>query len=71
MVYSGGPADEAGLRPGDVLLQFDGQAIVDQADLRAREAALAPGARVRIEGLRAGVPFSAQMLLTQRPRRSA
>jgi serine protease DegS/serine protease DegQ len=53
------------------LLQFDGQAIVDQADLRAREAALAPGARVRIEGLRAGVPFSAQMLLTQRPRRSA
>jgi S1-C subfamily serine protease len=67
LVYNGGPADEAGLRPGDVLLQFDGQDIIDQSDLRAREAALAPGAQVEIEGLRAGVPFNIQLSLTQRP----
>lgn len=70
-VYSGGPADLAGLQPGDLLLQLDGQDIVDQSDLRDREAALAPGSKVAIAGLRAGVPFSAEMTLTQRPVRSA
>ncbi len=70
-VYTGGPADLAGLQAGDVLLQFDGQDIVDQSDLRDREAALAPGSKVTLAGLRAGVPFSAEMTLTQRPLRSA
>jgi serine protease DegQ len=67
LVHNGGPADVAGLMPGDVLLQFDGEPIVDQSDLRDREAALAPGTRVTIAGLRAGVPFTTQMALTQRP----
>jgi serine protease DegQ len=70
-VYAGGPADQAGLQPGDVLLQLDGQDIVDQVDLRNREAALEPGSKVSVAGLRAGVPFQAEMVLTQRtPRRS-
>jgi serine protease DegQ len=69
-VYSGGPADQAGLQAGDVLLQFDGQDIMDQSDLRDREAALAPGSTVRVAGLRAGVPFDTEMTLTQRPVRS-
>lgn len=66
-VHPGGPADIAGLRPGDVLTEFDGEVIVDQTDLRQREAALAPGTVVRIAGYRAGVPFTGQLSLIQRP----
>jgi serine protease DegQ len=70
-VWPGGPADQAGLIAGDVLLQLDGQDIMDQADLRQREAALGPGTRISVAGLRAGVPFTTEMVLTQRPLRRA
>jgi serine protease DegQ len=70
-VYDGGPADQAGLKPGDVLLQLDGRDIVDQTDLRQREAELEPGRQVDVAGLRAGVPFTTTMTSTQRPLRRA
>lgn len=66
-VYVGGPAHAAGLRPGDVLLSFDGETIADQADLRGREAAKSPNSKVEVAGLRAGVPFVATLDLIQRP----
>lgn len=49
-----GPADLAGMQVGDRLLKIDGHAIVDQADMRNREAALRPGQTVRLEGERDG-----------------
>ncbi len=66
-LYSGGPAHAAGLKSGDVLLRFNGEAIADQADLRLREAAIPPGEKVQVAGLRAGVPFEATLELGQRP----
>ncbi|MGN6788823.1 MAG: S1C family serine protease [Rhodanobacteraceae bacterium] len=66
-VYPGGPAAQAGLQPGDVLLQMDDQPIIDPAGLRTREAEIAPGSKVRISGLRAGEPFHADVVLAQRP----
>ena len=66
-VYRGSPADQAGLEPGDVLLKINGDDIADQNDLRNREAALDPGTTVHLGGLRAGVPFSADLTLSQRP----
>jgi serine protease DegQ len=70
-VHPGGPADQAGLRPGDLLLTVDGGDIIDQSDLRGREASLVPGSKVTVTGLRAGVPFSAELTLTQRQSRSS
>ncbi|HUC62879.1 MAG TPA: DegQ family serine endoprotease [Alphaproteobacteria bacterium] len=37
-VYRGGPADMAGLKPGDVVLEFDGRAVDDADTLRYRVA---------------------------------
>ena len=61
------PAAEAALQPGDLLLKLDGTPILDQFDLRNREAALAPGTKVRLEGLRNNRPFALDVVLVQRP----
>ena len=61
------PAAQGNLRAGDLLLKFDGQPIIDQIDLRNREAALPPGSTVHVEGLRGGEPFDLELTLTQRP----
>ncbi len=61
------PAAQANLQPGDLLLKLDGSLIFDQIDLRNREAALAPGTKVRLEGLRGNVPFAVDVTLVQRP----
>ena len=61
------PAAQANLQPRDVLLKLDGTPIVDQIDLLNREAALAPGTKVHLEGLRNNMPFSADLTLVQRP----
>ncbi len=66
-IYANAPAAQAGIRPDDVLLSLDGKDIIDQFDLRTREAALAPGTEVSLSGLRAGVPFETKLRLMQRP----
>jgi len=66
-VYPGGPAAQAGLQPGDILLKLGQQPIIDPTDLRTREAETAPGSKVKISGLRAGEPFQAEVTLVQRP----
>ena len=66
-VLPGGPADTAGIRSGDVLLKLDGEDIVDQADLRSHEAALAPGKSARLDVQREGKSFSVELTMMQRP----
>jgi serine protease DegS/serine protease DegQ len=66
-VYPGGPAAQAGLQPGDILLKLGSQAITDPIDFRTREANMKPGDRIEVFGLRSGMSFRAEAVLTQRP----
>ncbi|GAB2788276.1 S1C family serine protease [Dyella kyungheensis] len=66
-IYPGGPAATAGIQPHDILLRIGSQDIVDPADLRKHEAALKPGSKVEVSGLRNGAPFHTEIILAQRP----
>ena len=66
-VYPGGPAAQAGLQPGDILLKLGSQPVTDPFDFRSREANMKPGSKVEVFGLRAGMPFHTEAVLTQRP----
>ncbi len=67
-VFPGGPAARAGLQPGDVLLAIGKQPVIGPTDLRVLEAALKPGQKVEVSGLRAGLPFHATVTPIERPR---
>jgi len=47
-VVSGAPAEQAGLRPADVIVQIDGYAISDQEDFANAIAGLKPGQNVPV-----------------------
>ena len=49
-----GPAQSAGLRPGDVILSMDGRTMRTVTQLRSRIGATAPGTKVRLRVLREG-----------------
>jgi serine protease DegS/serine protease DegQ len=66
-VYTGSPAEKAGLRGGDVLLKFNDEPITNQLDLRNREAGMQPGTKVQLGGLRDGKPFTLELTLQERP----
>jgi len=51
---SGGPADRAGIKAGDVILAADGEAIEDYGDLTRKIGSLAPGAKVNLTLWRKG-----------------
>ena len=51
-ITDGGPANRAGMRPGDVIVEFDGKAIKDTTDLPLQVARTAPGKTVAVKILR-------------------
>lgn len=53
-VEKGGPADKAGLEPGDVILKFDGKPINASADLPRMVGATRPGTRSTLQVWRKG-----------------
>jgi serine protease Do len=55
-VSKGDPAEKAGLKPGDIILKYDGKTIQDTAHLKNMVAATRPGERVTLDILRNGKP---------------
>jgi serine protease Do len=48
-VEKGGPAEHAGIQPGDVILKLNGQMLKDSTELPVQIAAIAPGTSVEVE----------------------
>ena len=53
-IEKNGPADLAGLEGGDIILQFDGTAVLKSSDLRRLAAATQPGTQVKLSIWRKG-----------------
>ena len=62
-VTRGGPADKAGVKPGDVLVSVAGQPVPDQEVLAAVLAAQRVGAAVPVQIMRDGTTTTVQVTL--------
>ncbi len=67
-VVEGSPAQRAGIQQGDVLLEMNGRALRDAADIRNRLAELKAGDTVRVKVLRNGKTLDVPVRLEQQPR---
>lgn len=68
-VLDGGPADTAGIRPGDVLSHIEGRPVVDSRTATGVIAALVPGSQARVRGLRGGRAYDTEVTVSRRPPR--
>ncbi len=67
-VVRGGPADRAGIRPGDILLAVDGKAVANTAAMLNLIAQLAPGATSRMTIMRKDREAVLDVKVARRPR---
>jgi serine protease DegQ len=67
-VLDGGPADKAGMKPGDVLLEVNGQKVGDVVSLLNRIAQTNPGDESKVSLLRKGKEMSLKVQVGKRPK---
>ena len=66
-VETGSPADKAGLKKGDVLIEFNGEAVAGQSDMFFKVAKVVPGTTVSLKVLRAKTERDLKIALVERP----
>lgn len=67
-IHRHGPADEAGLRPGDIVIDIEGERVQSAAHLIRRISQFEPGQTVHLKLLRDGVEREVAVELGERPR---
>jgi serine protease DegQ len=70
-VLRGGPADKAGVKPGDVLLEVQGKPVADPTGMLNLIAALAPGQAAKVKLKRHGHDVDATITVGRRPKPQA
>ncbi len=70
-VLEGGPADKAGMKPGDVLLEVNGQKVGDVVALLNRIAQTNPGDEAKVALLRKGKAMTLKVQVGKRPKSKA
>lgn len=66
-VYPGGPAEAAGLRPGDIVLRLDGKIMENGRQLSVNLYGMSVGARVKLDVLRNGREQRYDVQVIERP----
>lgn len=66
-VVNGGPADKAGLEPGDILLSVDGQTIWDARATMSEVASILPGTSLPLTIVRSGERMEMTLEVGERP----
>ncbi len=70
-VLRGGPADKAGVKPGDVLLEIEGKPVADPPAMLNLVAALQPGSTAKVKLKRHGSDVEATIAVGRRPKPQA
>jgi serine protease Do len=65
-VLPGSPAEEAGLRGGDLIVEFNGQKVADNAELPLLVAGAQIGSSVKVKALRNGQPIELTVKIAER-----
>jgi serine protease DegQ len=69
-VVRGGPADRAGIRPGDILLTVDGKAVTSTSDMLNFIAQLTPDRKAKMTVMRKNRQSTLDVMIGKRPRQA-
>jgi len=69
-VINDGPAANAGLQHGDIVVAINGEPVAGTNEAMKAISGVQPGTTIKLSGLRKGLPFTAQAKVIQRPGRN-